>query len=88
VVTPEQAVLELIAMIDAAIATTTDAQTRTRLQQARRALTGTNANSQDGALNMIRSGEKTAAAAFVSTSVTWLQRAAERASMLLLRSLF
>jgi len=27
---------------------------------------------------MIRSGENEAAAAFVSTSVTWLQRAAER----------
>jgi len=79
VVTPEQAVLELIAMIDAAIASTTDSQARTTLQQARRALTGTNAHSRDGALNMIRSGENEAAAAFVSTSVTWqLQRAAER----------
>ena len=78
VVTPEQAVLELIAMIDAAIASTTDSQARTMLQQARRALTGTNAHSNDGALNMIRAGENEAAAAFVSTSVTWLQWAAER----------
>lgn len=77
VVTPEQAVLELITMIDAVIATTTDSLALTRLQQARRALTGTNVNSQDGALNMIRAGENEAAAAFALTSVTWLQRAAE-----------
>ena len=78
VVTPEQAVLELIAMIDAAIASTTDAQALARLQQARLALTGSNQNSQNGALNMIRSGENEAAAAFCLTSATWLQRAAER----------
>ena len=76
VVTPEQAVIELTAMIEAAIASTTDAQALARLQQARRALTGSNANSQNGALNMIRSGQNEAAAAFVLTSVTWLQRAA------------
>ena len=80
VVTPEQAVLELIAMIDAVIASTTDTQVLAQLRQARRALTGTNANSQDGALNMIRAGENEAAAAFALTSATWLQRAAESGS--------
>ena len=77
VLTPEQAVLELIAMIDAVIASTTDQQVLAQLQQARHALTGSNANSQNGALSMIRSGENEAAAAFALTSATWLQRAAE-----------
>ena len=77
VLTPEQAVLELIAMIDGVIASTTDQQVLSQLQKARRALTGTNANSQDGALNMIRAGENEAAAAFALDSVSWLERAAE-----------
>ncbi|HET9530701.1 MAG TPA: hypothetical protein VFQ92_10135 [Blastocatellia bacterium] len=77
VVTPEQAVIELIAMIDAAIASTTDTQALASLQQARHALTGSNENSHNGALKMIRSGENEAAAAFALTSVTWLERAAE-----------
>jgi hypothetical protein len=76
-VTPEQAVIELIAMIDAVIASTTDTQVPADLRQARHALTGSNENSHNGALNMIRSGENEAAAAFALTSVTWLQRAAE-----------
>jgi len=67
----------LIAMIDAVIASTTDTQALARLQQARHALTGSNQNSQNGALQMIRDGENEAAAAFCLTSVTWLQRAAE-----------
>ena len=77
VLTPEQAVIELIAMIDGVIATTSEPQTLADLQKARRALTGTNENSQDGALKMIRSGENDAAAAFALTSATWLQEAAE-----------
>jgi hypothetical protein len=77
VVTPEQAVIEIIAMIDTLIGTTTNEQVLAQLQQARRALTGTNENSQDGALKMIRAGENEAAAAFALTSATWLERAAE-----------
>jgi hypothetical protein len=77
VLTPEQAVLELISMIDATIATTTDANVRAKLQQARAALSGHNDNSQDGALQMIRAGNNLAAAAFAQTSATWLQRAAD-----------
>lgn len=77
VVTPEQAVIELIAMIDAVIASTTDTSVRADLRRARIALTGVNENSHDGALKMIRAGENEAAAAFALTSATWLQEAAE-----------
>lgn len=77
VVTPEQAVIELIAMIDAVIASTSDTHVLAQLRQARRALTGTNENSHDGALKMIRAGENEAAAAFALTSASWLQQATE-----------
>lgn len=77
VVTPEQAVIELIAMIDSAIAHTTDTQVLTDLRKARHALTGSNEHSHNGALPLIRSGENEAAAAFALTSATWLQQAAE-----------
>src|SRR5262249_47938340 len=77
VVTPEQAVIELISMIDAVIASTTDNQTLAKLQSARHALTGSNENSNNGALNKIRSGENEAAASFALTSAQWLQKAAE-----------
>jgi hypothetical protein len=77
VVTPEQAVLELIAMIDTVIASTTDTQVLADLRKARHALTGSNENSHNGALKMIRSGENDAAAAFALTSVQSLQQAAE-----------
>ena len=75
VLTPEQAILELIAMIDTKIANTTDANIRTSLVRAKRALTGTNANSQDGALQMIRANNPLAAVAFIDTSVNWLTTA-------------
>ena len=77
VVTPEQAVIEIIAMLDAVIASTTDTQVLAQLRHAQVALTGTNENSHNGALKMIRAGENEAAAAFALTSATWLQRAAE-----------
>ena len=77
VLTPEQAVMELIAMIDAVIASTTDAKVLAELQKARHALTGSNATSQNGALAKIRSGENAAAAAFCLTSAESLQKAAE-----------
>jgi hypothetical protein len=75
VLTPEQAVVEVIGMIDNAIANTTDANVRTSLRRAKRALTGTNANSQDGALAMIRANNPLAAVAFLDTSVNWLTTA-------------
>lgn len=77
VLTPEQAVIELIAMIDAVIASTTDAKVLADLQKARHALTGSNENSHNGALKMIRSGENEAASAFASTSAASLQQAAD-----------
>lgn len=77
VLTPEQAILEVIGMIDTAIAAAADAEVRASLQHARRALAGTNDHSNNGALQMIRSGNRTAAAAFAQTGVTWLERAGE-----------
>jgi hypothetical protein len=77
VLTPEQAVLRLIQMIDTALASTTDASVRAKLVHARIALAGNNQNSQDGALQMIRAGNNLAAAAFAETATEWLQRAAE-----------
>jgi hypothetical protein len=75
VLTPEQALLEVIGMIDTAIANTTNADVRTSLQRARRALTGTNEHSNDGALQMLREDNPLAAVAFIETSVNWLQEA-------------
>ncbi len=75
VLTPEQALLEVIAMIDTQIANTTNADVRTSLRRARRALTGTNEHSNDGALQMVRENNLLAAVAFVDTSVNWLQEA-------------
>lgn len=77
VLTPEQAVNELVAMIDAVIASTTDAKVLADLQKARHALTGSNPNSQNGALAKIRSGENSSAASFCLTSADLLQKAAE-----------
>ena len=77
VVTPEQAVIELIAMIDTVIASTTDTKVLADLQKARHALTGSNDNSQNGALQKIRSEENEAAASFALTSAALLQKAAE-----------
>ena len=77
VLTREQAVNEIIAIIDAAIAAATDPTVRAQLQHARHELTGSNANSNNGALLMIQNGNDLAAAAFTQTSATWLRRAAE-----------
>ena len=77
VVTPEQAVNEIVAMIDAAISAATDQTVRAQLQHAKLALTGNNPMSQNGALQMIQAGNNLAAAAFTQTSATWLSRAAQ-----------
>jgi hypothetical protein len=76
VLTPAQAIAELVEMIDAAIAAATDPQVIASLQHARIALTGNNTNSQDGALKMIEAGNNEAAVAFLETCATWLQRSA------------
>jgi hypothetical protein len=75
VLTPEQALLEVIGMLDTEIANTTNADVRKSLERARRALTGTNDHSHDGALQMLREGNLLAAVAFIDTSVNWLQEA-------------
>ena len=68
---------ELIAMIDTVIASTTDTKVLAELQKARHALTGSNENSNNGALQKIRSGENASAASFALTSAASLQKAAE-----------
>ena len=74
VVTPEQAVTEILAMLDAAIAGTTDVNVRRDLEKARKALIGGNDQGGSGALNMVRVGNNEAAIAFLQEAVTWLQR--------------
>lgn len=75
VVTPEQAVEEIIAQIDSAIASTTDNNVRKDLEKARKALAGSNDHSNDGALNKIRDGNKQAAIAFLNQAIGWLRKA-------------
>jgi hypothetical protein len=75
VVTPAQAVTEILAMLDAAIAGTPDANVRRDLEKARKALVGGNDLGSSGALNMIQVGNNEAAIAFLQEAVTWLQRA-------------
>lgn len=77
VLTPEQAILEVIGMIDTAIAGAADADVRASLRHARQALAGTNDHSNNGALQQLRSGNRIAAAAFTQTGATWLEKAGE-----------
>lgn len=74
VVTPEQAVVELIGLLDGVIASTTDNGVREDLEKARRALAG-NPNGNDGALDKIRAGNNQAAVAHLQQAITWLQQA-------------
>ena len=74
VVTPEQAVEEIIGLLDDLIASTTDNGVREDLEKARQALAGSNDQSNNGALNMIRAGNDEAAIAFLQQAITWLQR--------------
>ena len=75
VVTPEQAVEDIIGLLDGLIASTTDNGVREDLEKARQALAGSNDQSNNGALNMIRAGNDEAAIAFLQQAITWLQRA-------------
>ena len=75
VVTPEQAVAEILALLDATIAGTTDDNVRRDLEKARKALVGSNDQSSSGALKMIQESNNEAAIAFLQEAVTWLQRA-------------
>jgi len=78
VVSPEQALLDMIARIDVLLAGTTNRTIRKYLTQARRALVGTSPpRSVDGALPQVRGGHNAAAAGFVGLSATWLERVAD-----------
>lgn len=75
VVTTEQAVEEIIGLLDGLIASTTDNGVREDLEKARQALAGSNDQSNNGALKMIRAGNDEAAIAFLQQAITWLERA-------------
>ncbi len=75
VVTPEQAVEEIIDLLDSAIAGTTDNSVLKDLEKARKALAGSNDQSNDGALNMIKTGNDQAAIAFLQGAIFWLREA-------------
>jgi len=82
VVSPEQAVQEIIAMIDSAIAGATDSNVRADLKRARRALAGSTIPSNDGALNMIKAGNNAAAVSFLKDALFWLRDAQDRGTNL------
>lgn len=75
VLTPEQAVAEMVAMLDAAIASCSNDAVCADLRHARIALAGSNPDNIKGALKMIRAGDRPSAQAFLQTAGTWLDRA-------------
>jgi PKD domain len=75
VVTPEQAVEEIIGLLDSAIASTTNNNVRSDLEKARKALAGSNGVSNNGALDMIRAGNDQAAIAFLQEAIFRLRQA-------------
>jgi hypothetical protein len=74
VVTPEQAVQEIIDLMQAAIGGAPNDAARADLAKALKALAG-NGNGQDGALAKIQAGNNSAAVGFVQQAISWLQRA-------------
>jgi hypothetical protein len=74
VVTPRQAVEEILALLDGAIAGTSDADVLKDLANARKALFG-NPSGNNGALEKIRDGNDKAAIAFLQQAISWLHRA-------------
>ncbi|MEO7539685.1 MAG: hypothetical protein ABIV21_06635, partial [Pyrinomonadaceae bacterium] len=75
VLTPEQAVVEMIAMLGTAIASCPNSAVCFDLQRTMVALAGSNPESVNGALKMIRAGNRPSARAFLDTAGTWLARA-------------
>jgi hypothetical protein len=75
VVTPEQAVEEVVGLLDTAIAGTTDGDVRKELEEARKALAGSNSESNNGALDKIRAGNDQAAIAHLQQAIDHLRRA-------------
>jgi hypothetical protein len=74
VVTPQQAVEEIVALLDGVIAGTTNGNVRKDLEKARKALFG-NPNGNNGALEKIRDGHNQAAIAFLQQAISWLHKA-------------
>ena len=75
VLTPGQALQEMIAMLDAKIAACGGNSYCSDLAHARVALAGSNENSSNGALDRIEAERREAARAFLATAGTWLARA-------------
>ena len=75
VVSPEEAILDMIARVDALLATATDPIVKGCLLQARRALAGPQPGNKNGALGAVQTGHYTSATAFVYQAVAWLQQA-------------
>jgi hypothetical protein len=74
VLTPEQAVEEILDLLDDVIAGTTDARVLKDLEKARRALAG-NPNGNNGALDKIRDGNTQAAIAHLRQAIDRLRQA-------------
>jgi hypothetical protein len=74
VVTPLQAVQEILGLLDGAIAGATNPAVLKDLEKARKALAG-NPDGSNGGLREIREGRKAAAIAFLQQAVSWLRQA-------------
>ncbi|HXU45727.1 MAG TPA: PKD domain-containing protein, partial [Thermoanaerobaculia bacterium] len=74
VVGPQQAVEEIVGLLDGVIAATPDGNALKDLGKARKALFG-NPNGKNGALEKIRDGNSQAAIAFLDQAISWLGRA-------------
>jgi hypothetical protein len=74
VLTPEQAVEQILDLLDALIAGTTDPDVLEELEKARRALAG-NPGAENGALRKIRDGQDAAAIAFLQQTADRLRQA-------------
>jgi hypothetical protein len=74
VLTPEEALAEILKLLDAAIAASSNGAVRAALERARRALVG-HEGAQDGALRMLAENQPDAAAGFVVQAIDWTQKA-------------
>jgi PKD repeat protein len=74
VLTPQQAIEEIIGLLDSVIAGTTDGNVLKDLEKARKALVG-NPVGNNGALTEIRNGNDRAAVAFLEQAIFWLREA-------------
>ena len=74
VLTPEEALAEILKLLDAAIAGSSNGAVRAALERARVALVG-HEGAQDGALRMLAQNQPDAAAGFVLQAIDWSQKA-------------